>query len=311
MSRLILLREVYIREEGLAKVLSPVFVLAITPLLLYNSSSMIREGQLRLLSREALFGREELNPNHWPLSEDFVLDVVKQLGIEIELDNLHLIYPWDLLDSLGRLNKDKGTFIDPTALIGDGVKVDDSRGAIIIGPHVKIFENTVIKGPVVLSDSVLVGSHTVIRNSLVFPRVQVGSHVDLGHSIMGADSRTYSKLVDAIIGEQAWITGNVTASSLKIDEESVQVMVGGTLVNTNKDRVGLVMGRNAVLGAGSIVYPGVFIGENSKVLPGTVVDAHIPGNCVVKPLQTVQIIENVPHAFNRGNVDQRTLRKNG
>jgi acetyltransferase-like isoleucine patch superfamily enzyme len=63
----------------------------------------------------------------------------------------------------------------------------------------------------------------------------------------------------------------------------------------------IVIKRNAWIGAGATILPGVTVGENSVVAAGAVVSKDVPANTIVGgiPAKIIKSIENdIPVTFN-------------
>jgi acetyltransferase-like isoleucine patch superfamily enzyme len=141
--------------------------------------------------------------------------------------------------------------IGPSAVIMYDVKIGDH---VLIGNGVSIRENTRIGSYVLLSTSVSINYNT-----------RIGDHVD--------------------VRDQSHITGNA------IIEDGVFIGIGVSTSNDNDLRkraydpttvIGQTIRRNAMIGSGAILMPGVEIGEGAFVAAGAVVTKDVrPGYLVM------------------------------
>lgn len=141
-----------------------------------------------------------------------------------------------------------------------------------IGENVKIGSGTVIESGCIIGNNVFIGHNTIIRSN-----VSVGDYSIIGHLVM--------------IEADAWIGTHTTIQSqchitkfAKIDDH---VFMGpkAMLINTMKishgrnfepDLKGPHVNFAARIGSGSIIMPGVIIGKNATVGAGALVTKNVP-----------------------------------
>ena len=141
-----------------------------------------------------------------------------------------------------------------------------------IGENVKIGENTIIERGCNIGNNVFIGHNTVIRSGNT-----IGDDSVIGHLVM--------------IEADSWIGKNTTIQSqchitkyAKIDDH---VFIGpkAMLINTNKISHGRDFEPNlegphicfaARIGSGAIIMPGKIVGKNAVVGAGSVVTQNIP-----------------------------------
>ncbi|MEM0349281.1 MAG: DapH/DapD/GlmU-related protein [Candidatus Caldarchaeum sp.] len=144
-----------------------------------------------------------------------------------------------------------GSFIGPGCLI--------RRGCVI-------YDEVIIEGDVELGHNVLIRSGTMIRS---------GSRIGSGTMLDGA----------VLVGRGANIQSNVYIPHLtKIMDN---VFIGPNVVMTNdpypvgSPLKGPTIATGAIIGAGSVILPGVEVGEGAVVGAGSVVTKNVPPRVVV------------------------------
>jgi len=200
-----------------------------------------------------------------------------------------------------------------------GKQVFVGAGSIIlgntsIGDNTKVFPLVVIGFPVMrklpalkgedpnyelldgVSDGVVIGRECIIRSlTTIYERTKLGDRVQTGHNVLIREEVKVGN--DVIVGSGTIIDGYVTiGSNVRIEsgvylppqtvvEDNVFLGPKATVTNdkypASKRLVGVVIRRNAVIGANVTLIAGVEIGENSVVAAGAVVTKDVPEKTVV------------------------------
>ncbi len=157
-----------------------------------------------------------------------------------------------------------------------------------------------------LSDGCNIGENCVIRtNCVIYELVNIGDNCELGHNVLVREETTIGN--NTRIGSNTVIEGRVNIGSnvniqsgVYIPREVIiedNVFIGPYVVISNDKYppssriVPVVIKKGAVLGAGSVILPGVTVGENAVVGAGSVVTRDVPPFTVVvgspaKPMYT-------------------------
>ncbi len=162
----------------------------------------------------------------------------------------------------------------------------------------------------IMGDNAIVRSHTVI-----YAGNEIGNNFQTGH---GAFLRELNKIgnnvsigTHSIVEHHVIIEDNVRIHSQAfIPEYSILkkgCWIGPNVVLTNvkyplsprakQELKGPIIEENAKIGANATILPGVTIGKNSIVGAGSVVTKHVPPNCVVagNPAKVINKIDNLPY----------------
>ncbi len=183
------------------------------------------------------------------------------------------IYPWDLLELnrkmvAGRSPVKSGT-IDKTAIIRETVSI--GRGAHI-GPF------TVIKGPVIIGEDAVIGSHCTIGPSVsIGERVKIDPFTLIRDSLLMADSSigSHSRVVEAVIGEGSALLDHTT-----VVPGSPFMEIEGTAI---RGRFGCIIG-DQVRSEPLCIFKGAIVGNDARIRGGKMIcglDAASDGVVVV------------------------------
>lgn len=203
--------------------------------------------------------------NHHP--EDFVdaLNLyIKDKRISfllLEKDVPELKYPWQPLEILRIMFKksDFQSYISPSAVIGKNTVIE---GNVYIGDNCQIGPNNVLRGPLNLEKNVKTGAFCEIKNSIVGE----GTHFHSGY------------IGDSIIGENCRFGAGFITANRRIDRRNIMATVKGKKMDTGLTYLGAIIGNNSRFGIHAGTMPGVLIGSNCVVGPGTLVFENLENN---------------------------------
>ena len=190
-------------------------------------------------------------------------------------------------------------------LLGEGFEVEDfviigmppdgeEDGSLktVIGINAVIRSHTVIYAGNNIGDNFRTGHHVMIREKNI-----IGSNVSIGtHSIIEHDIR---------IGDDVRIHSNVFIPEYSILEDGC--WIGPCVVFTNalyplsknvkQNLKGPLIKEKAKIGANCTILPGIIIGRNSLVGAGSVVTKNVGDNLVVvgNPAKVINDISNLPY----------------
>lgn len=185
-------------------------------------------------------------------------------------ENWHpIVFPWSLLSANEKiLDQHKGSIkgtVEKGATLKDEVSVGKGtlikagvyiEGPTIIGENCSIGPNCYIRARTSIGNNCLVGNATEIKNSIVMD----GTHV--GH---------LSYIGDSVLAENVNIGAGTITANLRHDNNSVKSAVKGQLIDTQRRKMGAILGEHVHTGIHTTIYPGRKIWPNLTTLPGEVV----------------------------------------
>ncbi|MBP6913677.1 MAG: NTP transferase domain-containing protein [Candidatus Levybacteria bacterium] len=197
--------------------------------------------------------------------------------VKTNKETLSLKYPWDLLKikdyMLERLkkHKGKGATISKRAILHGEVYIDD--GATIM-------DGAVITGPCYIGKHAYIGTNSIIRGgSLVEDKVVIGANLEVKNSILMRGVKTHSGFIgDSLVGENTKIAAGYNSANVRLDKENVKVKVKGESVSTGRKYFGAIIGSGVSFGIRVGTMPGIVIGNNDLVGPGTTVMENLEDN---------------------------------
>lgn len=187
-------------------------------------------------------------------------------------------YPWEVLAKIEdfikllgeRLDKDEYEKKGEDIWIAKSAKIAPSAsitGPAIIDKNAEIRHCAFIRGKVIVGENTVVGNSTELKNVILFNNVQVPHYNYVGDSILGYKSHMGA--------------GSIT-SNVKSDKSLVVIKYLDEKIETNRKKVGAMIGDYVEVGCGSVLNPGTVIGRNSNIYPLSSVRGVIPESSIFK-----------------------------
>ena len=188
-------------------------------------------------------------------------------------------YPWEALGGIKELIISLGNALDSSLYdkIGEDIWVSKTAtvapsasisGPCIIGHNTEVRHCAFIRGSALVGENCVVGNSTELKNCILFDNVQVPHYNYVGDSILGYKSHMGA--------------GSVT-SNVKSDKTLVVIKSrDGEKIETERKKVGAMLGDFVEIGCGSVLNPGTVIGRNSSVYPLSSVRGVVPENSIFK-----------------------------
>ena len=220
-------------------------------------------------------------PVHSYSLEEALLNYAKKEDmrmVNIKKDTFALKYPWDLFEFRKYIfDNFLERKISKTAKIGKDVKIE---GKVFIGEKTKIFEKAIIKGPCYIGNNCIIGNNAILRDyTNVEDNNLIGANAEVTRSIFQDDCQVHSGFFgDSIFGKNCLIGAGTVTANVRVDRGEIKSIVKNKKVNTGLKSFGCVMGKNVRTGIHCSFMPGVFIGENSRIGPKTLVSENVKEN---------------------------------
>ncbi len=198
-----------------------------------------------------------------------------------EKETFSLKYSWDLFRLKEFLASRMKSFISPKAKVRLHAII---QGPVTLEEGAYISEGAVLKGPVYVGKNAFVGNNTLIReNTFLEEGVKIGSMSEVKNSLFMKNSSLHSGFVgNSIVGENTKIGAGFVTANRRFDRGEISVYLKKEKIPTGNSSLGAIIGHNVSIGIQSGTMPGVLVGSNSIIYPGTMVHKNIPENKVIK-----------------------------
>jgi bifunctional UDP-N-acetylglucosamine pyrophosphorylase/glucosamine-1-phosphate N-acetyltransferase len=240
--------------------------------------SDLANAGIYLLDREIFPALEETIPSvrgEYELTDG--LNRLSSLGKRISIvemeEWLEVGRPWDLLAvNQALLSQHKGR------VLGEVEKGAVLKGEVSVGEGTLIRSGAYIEGPVVIGQRCDIGPNCYIRaGTCLGNEVRVGNAVEVKNSIVmdGTKIGHLSYLGDSVVGANCNFGAGTIASNLRHDGANVFSYVKGEKVDSERRKLGAILGDGVKTGINTSIYPGTVIDSGYWSRPGAVLLGHI------------------------------------
>jgi bifunctional UDP-N-acetylglucosamine pyrophosphorylase/glucosamine-1-phosphate N-acetyltransferase len=172
-------------------------------------------------------------------------------------------YPWHILDLQKYFLKHLNSYISPNSQIEKNVII---KGKVFIDDNVKIMENACIKGPCYIGKNTIIGNNSFIRESIIGENSVIGSFSEITRSYLKKSVWTHNNyLGDSIIEENVSFGAGTKTANLRLDEKNILVNIKDKKTDSQRNKLGAIIGSHCRFGINCSLNPGVKIFENCFV----------------------------------------------
>ncbi|MCD4748663.1 MAG: hypothetical protein K8R59_04745 [Thermoanaerobaculales bacterium] len=166
---------------------------------------------------------------------------------------------------------------------------------ISIGQNCRIEPGAVIVGPAVIGDGVLIRTGAYVREYVVLGEGSlVGAHSEVKGSILfpGAKAPHQAYVGDSILGRDVNLGAGTILSNVKNIGREVSFRAAGEIIHTGLRKFGAVLGDGCKTGCNTVLNPGVLLGPRSVTYPNaTLRSGFYPEGTLIKVRQQQQTVE--------------------
>ncbi|MEM4582306.1 MAG: sugar phosphate nucleotidyltransferase [Desulfurococcaceae archaeon] len=255
-------------------------------------SNIVNAGIYKLNTRDIL-ENGDIPPS--PRGEIEATDIINKIAAKkpvkvlmYEKNWIDVGKPWHVIEAnkvaLQHIDLNiKGRVVEPVHISGK-VHIDSDsvihpfttiQGPVYIGRHVEIGPNAYIRPWTVICDYSKIGFSVEVKESVLFENVHAHHLAYIG---------------DSVICENVNLGAGTILANLRHDNKSIKMMIKGILEDTGRRKLGAIIGANSKTGVNVSINPGIKIGSNSWILPGTVVYRDVPSNTIY-PSKSTDITE--------------------
>ncbi len=186
-------------------------------------------------------------------------------------------YPWDILDiterflselvSSGKSQIPNPKSIHPSAVI---------EGPVILEEGVRVMPHATIQGPCYIGRGTIIGNNCLIRDSIIGEQCVIGYSSEIARSNLHSHVWTHSTyLGDSVIGRNVAFGSGSVVANFRLDEGEISSMVQEEEVNTQRRKLGIMIGSDVRVGIHTSFAPGVKVGEGSFISSATYVSRDV------------------------------------
>ena len=202
-----------------------------------------------------------------------------------------LKYPWHVLDIMDYfLNKIDGQVVADDAFIAPNATL---AGNVYVGSGARIFPGAAIVGPAYIGAGTVIGNNSLVRNSMVLANCEIGFTTEVARSYVASNCSLHAcRVLDSVFAQRINFSAGCTTANLRMDRGTVSSKIKDQKLDTGRKKLGAMIGEGAFLAVDVMTMPGVKVGENAQVGPGTHVQHDVFDNQRIYVRQHIQVIDD-------------------
>jgi UDP-N-acetylglucosamine diphosphorylase/glucosamine-1-phosphate N-acetyltransferase len=209
-------------------------------------------------------GEYELTDGITLLAKDTPIKVVKSTDYWVPIG-----YPWQLIEANTTLAQKVSE--DIQGIVETNVHIN---GTVVLPKSSVIKAGTYIEGTLIVGENTAVGPNAYIRGVVtVGNNSQIGYGVEVKDSIIGDNSKAshLAYIGCSVLGDNIRFGSHSSTAVRRHDRANIKTPVRGKMIDTGHAKLGSFIGDNAMIGVGTLIYPGRKIAANEMTLPGQTV----------------------------------------
>ncbi|MBY9007936.1 MAG: NTP transferase domain-containing protein [Candidatus Lokiarchaeota archaeon] len=218
--------------------------------------------------------------NEYEFTDSMEILITKLKGIILGYVSKNLYWndiglPWQLLDAnkylLNKIEQKNSGVIEPNVYIKGNVYIEEGtiiksgsyiEGPCYIGKNNKIGPNAFIRPYSFIEDNCHIGI-SEIKNSIIL------SNTNIPH---------FNYVGDSIICRNVNFGAGTKVANLRLDNKKIKVRIKNNIIDSNKRKLGVIVGSNVKTGINVSIMCGKKIGVNSCIGANTLVIEDVPPN---------------------------------
>lgn len=188
-------------------------------------------------------------------------------------DTFSLKYSWNLFVFSKAILDAQEKYISPKAEIANSAVIN---GNVYIDDGAKILERATIKGPCYIGKNVVIGDNALVREYCdIEENCVIGANAEVKNSIIQTGTKMHSGFLgDSIVGRDSRLAAYFSIANRRLDRGMIKV----NGIDTGLTSLGGIIGDSVSFGVRASLMPGIVIGNNCVIGPGTVVTKNISDN---------------------------------
>lgn len=161
---------------------------------------------------------------------------------------------------------EKGTVVEAGAHV---------KGPAWIGRDCEIRHGAYLRGDVIVGDGAVIGNSCEVKHSVIGREGQVPHLAYVGDSVLGCKTH---------------LGAGVIASNVKLNRETVKVVMAGHTYDTGLVKFGAIVGDETEIGCNCVLNPGSVIGSRCLMYPNVSWQGYLASKSIVKFRTAYQIL---------------------
>lgn len=183
--------------------------------------------------------------------------------------------PWQLLEAneylLTKLHPSIKGFIEENVII---------RGDIHVGEGTIIKSGSYIEGPCYIGKNCIIGPNAFIRSGSNIQDNCIVGRSEVKNSIILSNTTAshFNYIGDSIVCNNVNLGAGTKIANLRLDEKDIKMMIKNQQINSQRKKLGAIIGPNVKIGINVSIMCGKKIGENVRIGASSLVVENIKKN---------------------------------
>jgi len=183
-----------------------------------------------------------------------------------------LKYPWHLLDVMDMLLE-----LWTAGSESPGAEYEQNEDGVFLGRGVRIFPGAYVVAPALIDHEVVIGHNALVRGSIVGAKSVVGFGSEIARSLLVDSVELHHNYVgDSVFDRGSSMGYGAVTANFRLDGRTVPSMVRDERLDSERMKLGLILGAGARIGVNASTMPGVKIGPSAIVGPNLKVTRDVP-----------------------------------
>lgn len=179
--------------------------------------------------------------------------------------------------------------------IATSAQVDETasiEGEVYLGENVQVQAGAVIKGPAYIGDNTIIGNNSLVRQSIIENNAIIGFGSEVARSYIGPECKLHHNFIgDSVLEADINPSYGTVTTNWRFDQGEISLKTTTDTLNTGRTKLGAIIARGTFSGANVTFLPGVTIGKNVIIYPGSIVHQALPANSTLKNYQEQEVTQ--------------------
>lgn len=146
------------------------------------------------------------------------------------------------------------------------------EGDVWIDEGARIEDFAVVKGPAYIGKNAIVGNHALVRQSIIEEKTIVGFGSEVARSYVGPRCMLHHNFIgDSVLESDINPSYGTTTANLRMDGKEIAMKLPDKTIETARTKFGAIIAKGVFSGVNCSFMPGITIGTEARIFPGTVV----------------------------------------
>lgn len=202
-----------------------------------------------------------------------------------------LKFGFHVLDMMNYFLSDLEPSIDPTAHVAPTAILN---GLVVVAAGAKIFDGAIISGPCYIGPNAVIGNGALVRQSIIESGATVGFGSEVARSYIGENCDLHHAYVgDSVLEKNVHFGFNAHTANYRLDQEPITLKWTTAEYPSDKIKLGACIAAGTEVGVNVSIMPGVAIGKQAVLYPGTVAYEPVGDRMMLKEERQQTQVERV------------------